>query len=154
MPSSRILPLLCGVLLLAGCQTPLPPPAPPPPAPVCLDPPPPAPEIAQLQAVLATAEDLRKALMLGQGRSSADVAQATAQLDAIAASAEPQTDPLKALAVLLSARLAEQRRLQDSVDKLTAQLRDSQRRSDQLNEKLEALKAIEQTLPAKPGRAP
>ena len=55
------------------------------------------------------------------------------------------------LTAAIAARVAEQRRLQDSVDKLTQQLRDSQRRGDQLSEKLEALKAIEQTLPAKPG---
>lgn len=141
------------VLLLAGCQsTPLPPPAPPP-APVCPEPPP-APEAAELRAVLATAEDLRKALMLSQGRNGAELAQAAAQLDAIAATAEPQTDPVTALAVLLSARVADQRRQQDAIDKLTAQLRDAQRRNEQLNEKLEALKAIEQSLPGKPGRAP
>jgi predicted RNase H-like nuclease (RuvC/YqgF family) len=141
------------VLLLAGCQsTPLPPPAPPP-APVCPAPPP-APEAAELRAVLATAEDLRKALMLSQGRNGAELAQATAQLDAIAATAEPRTDPVTALAVLLSARLADQRRQQDTIDKLTVQLREAQRRNEQLNEKLEALKAIEQSLPGKPGRAP
>jgi hypothetical protein len=153
MCPDRTLPALALALLLAGCQTPLPPVAPPQPVPLCPAPPP-APEIAQLRSVLAVAEDVRKALMLGQGRNAADQAQATAQLEAIAASAEPQTDPLTALAVLLSARLAEQRRQQDNVDKLTLQLKEAQRRNEQLNEKLEALKAIEQTLPLKPGRAP
>ncbi|RZJ09789.1 MAG: hypothetical protein EOP39_10460 [Rubrivivax sp.] len=137
------------LLCLAACQTPPPAPAPPPPAPapVCPEPPPPAPEVDELKAVLGTAEELRKALALG--RSSADIAQATAQLDVIATSADPAAEPLKPLAALMSARVAEQRRLQDSIDKLNQQLRDSQRRNDQLNEKLEALKAIEQTLPAK-----
>ncbi|MGQ3055077.1 MAG: hypothetical protein ACT6S0_25065, partial [Roseateles sp.] len=95
--------------------------------------------------------DLRKALALSQGRSGADLAQAAAQIDVLASATDAPTEPLKALAALLSARLAEQRRLQDNVDKLTLQLRDSQRRNEQLNEKLEALKAIEQTLPGKPG---
>jgi hypothetical protein len=137
------------VLLLVACQTPPPAPLPPPPepAPVCAEPPPPAPEIDELKSVLATVEDLRKALALG--RSSVELTQSAAQLDVIAASTDPATEALKPLAVLLSARVVEQRRLQDSVDKLNQQLRDSQRRSDQLNEKLEALKAIEQTLPAK-----
>jgi len=139
---------LCLVLMLAACQTPPPAPAPPPPAPVCPEPSPPPPEIAELKAVLTTAEELRKALALSQGRSSADLAQAAAQVDVIASDAQA-AEPLKPLAALLSARLAEQRRLQDNVDKLTQQLRDSQRRNEQLNEKLEALKAIEQTLPAK-----
>ncbi|HEY9109671.1 MAG TPA: hypothetical protein VIN58_23605 [Roseateles sp.] len=135
---------LALVLLLAGCQTP---PAPPPPlpAPVCPEPPPPPPEVDELKVVIGQAEDLRKALALG--KSGAELAQAAAQVDAVAADA--QAEPLRQLAFQLSARLAEQRRLQESLDKLTQQLRDSQRRSEQLNEKLEALKAIEQTLPVK-----
>lgn len=140
-----------AVLWLAGCQAP--PQAPPPPAaPVCPAPDV-APEVEQLNALQGQLEELRKTLVLAQGRSPAEQLQASAQLDALALA-----EPLKPLATLLNARLAEQRRLQDNVDKLTAQLRDSQRRNDQLNEKLEALKAIEQTLPAKPatttGRAP
>ena len=151
MPIERRLLQLCVLLALAGCQTPPPAPEPPPPepAPVCPEPPAPPPQVEELKAVLATAEELRKALALSQGRSSADLAQAAAQIELVATSTEPQAEPLKPLAALLSARLAEQRRLQDSVDKLTQQLRDSQRRNEQLNEKLEALKAIEQTLPAK-----
>jgi membrane-bound lytic murein transglycosylase B len=135
------------VLMLVGCQTPPPAPPPPPPAPVCPEPPPP-PEIDELKVVLTTAEELRKAMALSQGRSAAELAQAAAQLDVIAGDAQA-AEPLKPLASLLSARLAEQRRLQENVDRLTQQLRDSQRRNEQLNEKLEALKAIEQTLPAK-----
>ncbi|KQW42379.1 MULTISPECIES: hypothetical protein [unclassified Roseateles] len=139
------------LLLLAGCQTPMPmpPPAPhpTPAAPVC--PEPPAPPVDQLGAVTAYVEDLRKALTLSQGRGSADLAQAAAQIEVLAGATDAPTEPLRAMAALISARLAEQRRLQDNVDKLTLQLRDSQRRNEQLNEKLEALKAIEQTLPAK-----
>jgi len=97
---------------------------------------------------------MRRALLLSQGRSGSELAQAAAQLDVVAVATEPQAEPLKPLAALLSARIAEQRRLQDSVDKLAQQLRDSQRRNEQLNEKLEALKAIEQTLPVKPVTPP
>lgn len=142
----RLLEITLVLLLLAACQTPPPAPAPLPPAPVCPEPPP-APEVQALQGVLTTGEELRRALSLGRG--AAELAQTAAQVDAVATSADPQVEPLKQLAVQLSLRLAEQRRLQESVDKLTQQLRDSQRRTDQLNEKLEALKAIEQTLPAK-----
>ncbi|MBV8037716.1 hypothetical protein [Roseateles sp.] len=149
MRPERRLPIL-ALLLLAACQTPapLPEPAPPPPLPVCPAPPP-APEAGDLQALLAYAQDLHKALAFSQGRGGAELAQATAQLELAASATEPQIEPLKPLATLLAARLAEQRRLQDNVDKLTQQLRDSQRRNEQLNEKLEALKAIEQTLPVK-----
>jgi len=144
--------------LLAACQTPLPAPEPvpepAPPPPACPEPPPPPPQAEELKAVLAYAEDLRKALALGQGRGSTEQAQAAAQLDLVANAADVQAEPLKPLATLLVARLAEQRRLQDNIEKLTLQLRESQRRNDQLNEKLEALKAIEQTLPVKPITTP
>lgn len=172
--------LLWLAATLTACQTPTPAPepAPPPPAPVCPEPPaPPPPQTDELKAALAYATELRtrttpeltpiaeassgaavqamrKALALSQGRSSAELLQAAAQLDIVNAGTDPQAEQLKPLAGLLAARLAEQRRLQDSVDKLSQQLRDSQRRNDQLNEKLEALKAIEQTLPAKPINAP
>jgi hypothetical protein len=169
----------CCLLLLAACPSPLPVPASPPPepapVPVCPEPaaPPPS-EVDELRAVLTYASELRargvaeptpptdvsagtsaqamrRALLLGQGRSSAELAQAAAQLEIVATATDPQAEQLRPLAALLAARLAEQRRLLDSVDKLNQQLRDSLRRNEQLNEKLEALKAIEQTLPAKPG---
>ena len=176
MPVTRRLLELCALLLLAACQTPQPAPPPPPPEPVAACPEPPAPsppEADELRAVLAYASELRargvaeptppvdvsagtaaqamrRALLLGQGRSGTELAQAAAQLDIVNAATDSQAEQLKPLAALLAARLAEQRRLLDSVDKLNQQLRESQRRNEQLNEKLEALKAIEQTLPAKP----
>lgn len=172
--------LLLVTAALTACETPASAPVPPspPPAPVCPEPPAPQPaEVDELKAALAYATELRtrttpeltpipeatnvvavqamrKALALSQGRSSAELQQAVAQLDIVNAATDPQAEQLKPLAGLLGARLAEQRRLQDSVDKLNQQLREAQRRNDQLNEKLEALKAIEQTLPAKPGGAP
>jgi len=95
---------------------------------------------------------IRKAMVLGQGRSGGDWLQAQAQLDSALATAPPG-DALRPLALLLAARLAEQRRLGEANDRLGQQLRDSQRRNDQLSEKLEALKAIEQRLPAAAGAA-
>ena len=146
---------ISALLLLAACQTPAPAPQPLPPAPVCPEPPAAAvPNDDGLKALQAYAADLHKAVLLSQGRSATEQAQAAAQLDAIGNSSDPQAEPLKPLASVLGARLVEQRRLQDNVDKLGQQLRDSQRRNEQLNEKLEALKAIEQTLPVKPGAAP
>ncbi|MFG6456153.1 hypothetical protein [Roseateles sp. BYS96W] len=140
--------VLIGLLSLAACQAPVPVPPPAPPPGVCAKPAAP-PEAESLKAVLAYADELRKTLALAQGRTGAEQAQAAAQLDALAAAPDALAEPLKAVATLSAARLAELRRLQDSVDKLTQQLRDSQRRNEQLNEKLEALKAIEQTLPVK-----
>lgn len=152
------LPLaLVLALQLAGCQTAAPAPVPPPPAPApaCPEPPAPTAPVADGQkALLDYAGELHKAVQLAQGRSAAEQAQAAAQLEALGAATDPQVQALKPLALAIAARQAEQRRQQESLDKLSQQLRDSQRRNEQLNEKLEALKAIEQTLPAKPGAAP
>ena len=46
--------------------------------------------------------------------------------------------------------LGEQRRLEDLLDKQTQQTREVQRRLDQTNERLEALKAIERSLTSRP----
>lgn len=138
---------LLFALLLAACQTPVPAP-PPAPVPACPEPAP-APHAQELKAVLAYAQELHQALALSQGRGVADLAQAAAQLEVLAAAPEAPAESLKAMAAMMSARLAEQRRQQEHIDKLSQQLRDNQRRYDQLNEKLEALKAIEQTLPVK-----
>jgi hypothetical protein len=46
--------------------------------------------------------------------------------------------------------MAEQRRLEDQLEKGAAQRRDQQRTLQQLNEKLEALKAIERSMTARP----
>ena len=171
-----LLVLLAACQTPTPAPTPAPPPAPVCPEP---PPPPPPPEADALKDALVYAAELRtrspaelareattlaalpvepggamqamrRALVLSQGRTPAELLQASTQLDIVNASTEPQAEPLKPLAALLGARIAEQRRLLDNVDKLNQQLRDSQRRTDQLNEKLEALKAIEQTLPVKP----
>ena len=52
----------------------------------------------------------------------------------------------------LAARYAEQRRVEDDRDKQAQQLRDSQRRIDQLNDRIEALRAIERSF-ARPNPA-
>lgn len=106
-------------------------------------------ELATLNEQQALSPELamRKALVLNLGRSAAELALAQAQLEAVIGSAEVQAEVFKPLAGLLVLRVAEQRRLLESMDKLSLQVRESQRRGDQLAEKLEALKAIEHTLP-------
>ena len=65
--------------------------------------------------------------------------------------ADPQlTELLAPLVQLLSSQYAELRRQEESIDKLNGQLRDAQRRIEQLNEKLEALKNIERSLSVRP----
>ena len=60
-----------------------------------------------------------------------------------------QTEDARALhplARLVAARLAEQKRVEDQLERQNQQLRDQQRRIDQLNERLEAMRAIERSL--------
>ena len=105
---------------------------------------------------------LEQALLLAQGRSPADTARALALLETLARSPSPEQQPWQPLARLLIARIGEQRRLEDQLERQAAQLRDSQKTVQQLNEKLEALKAIERSLtqratpppPASPSSAP
>ena len=70
----------------------------------------------------------------------------------------PEAQALHPLARLLASRYGEQRRLEEQLEKQNQQLREVQRRLDQTNDRLEALKAIERSLtsrqPAAPASAP
>ena len=62
--------------------------------------------------------------------------------------------PYRPLARLMANRLMEQRKLEESLVRHAQQLREQQRRIEQLNERLEAMRAIERSLnnraPARP----
>lgn len=108
-------------------------------------------EMTELNAQPRTpALALRKAMVLSMSRAGNDLALAQIHLDTVLSSTDPQAEALKPLARLLGTQWSEQRRLSEALDKLNAQARDSQRKTEQLNEKLEALKTIERTLPASP----
>jgi hypothetical protein len=112
-------------------------------------------EISGLSLQQKSAKNLLQsgmALMLT--RSPGDLARAQAQFDAVAGANEAEAAPLKSLAQLLSSYCAEQRRLADHADKLNAQLKEGQRKNEQLNDMLEALKAIERGLPVRPSSGP
>ena len=94
----------------------------------------------------APAATLELALALSQTRNPADTGRALALLDPIAKSPSPEQQPWQGLARLLQMRLGEQRRLEEQLDRQGKELRESQRNVQQLNEKLEALKAIERSL--------
>lgn len=94
---------------------------------------------------------LQLALALGHTRQSGDVARALSVLDPLARSNAPELAPWQPWARLLESSYLEQKRLEESLERQSQQLRDSQRRMDQLNEKLEALRAIERSLT---GRGP
>jgi len=103
---------------------------------------------------------MQLALLLSQTRVPADLARALGLLQRVIANPSPEAQPLHPLARALAARYVEQRRVEDDRDKQAQQARDSQRRIDQLNDRIEALRAIERsfarpnTTPAVPAAAP
>jgi hypothetical protein len=94
----------------------------------------------------APAVALELSLVLAQTRNPADTQRALALLDPIARTPTLEQQPWQGLARLLLVRLVEQRRLEEQLERQAGQLRESQRNVQQLNEKLEALKAIERSL--------
>lgn len=103
--------------------------------------------LAEPDAAPGTADAaVRRAMLLAAQRGSGDLARAQALLDAVAAPATPDGPALKALAQFLSAAAGDARRQDEAQDKLALQVREGQRRNEQLAEKLEALKNIERAL--------
>jgi len=93
---------------------------------------------------------LELAILLGYTKNNGDVGRALALVDALVRQASPEAAPYQPLARLLQMRYLDQRRLEEQLERQNAQARDSQRRIDQLNDKLEALKAIERSLSTRP----
>lgn len=103
-------------------------------------------QLPSLQGASWAASALELALALAQTRNPGDLTRAIGLVDPVARSAAPEFQPWQPVARLIAARLAEQRRLEEQVERQAQQLRESQRNVQQLNEKLEALKAIERSL--------
>ncbi|MDE2372275.1 MAG: hypothetical protein KGN16_25120, partial [Burkholderiales bacterium] len=93
------------------------------------------------------------ALALAIERGPGDLARAQALLEPLVKDEGEAAQPWRALARWLAARIADQRRSDDQIERLNQQLRDTQRRLDQANDKLAALKAIERSLVTRPGTA-
>ncbi|WP_093164211.1 hypothetical protein [Variovorax sp. YR216] len=96
---------------------------------------------------------MQTALVLAQTRNPADLARAQSLLQKVVANPSAEAQPLQPLARTLVARIAEQRRVEEDRDKQAQQLRDAQRRIDQLNDRIEALRAIERSF-ARPNNPP
>ncbi|MDQ7744969.1 hypothetical protein [Hydrogenophaga pseudoflava] len=116
-------------------------------------------EQAQIGEPGGSAErQMQLALVLSQTHVPVDTARALGLLQRVAASNAPEALELRPLARLLAGRLHEARRLEDQADRLAQQLRESQRRIDVLNDRLEAMRAIERSLtpraPASGGARP
>ena len=95
-------------------------------------------------------EQMDQALAMSMTHNPGDLARAQALLDQVLHNNAPQADPWRSLARLLAYRLGEQKRAEDAVERGAQQLRDAQRdnqrKLDDANAKLEALKAIERSL--------
>ncbi|OBV39583.1 hypothetical protein [Janthinobacterium psychrotolerans] len=112
-------------------------------------------ELVKAQLELARADHaphntIRRAMLQATLRTPGDLARAQTLLDAITQASSDEAKLLAPLAQVLSGQYADLRRQDEVVEKLNGQLREAQRRNDQLNEKLEALKNIERSLSVRP----
>ena len=88
-----------------------------------------------------------------QTRNPSDLAKAQGLMQKVAANTSEHAQPLRPLARALAYRYGEQRRVEDDRDKQAQQLRDAQKRNEQLTERLEALRAIERSF-SRPNNTP
>lgn len=93
---------------------------------------------------------MQLALLLLQTHQPADTARALGLLQRVAGSEAPEASPLRALARVLASRVQDVRRLEDQQERQNVQLRDAQKRIEVLNERLEAMRAIERSLGPRP----
>jgi len=109
-------------------------------------------EVGRLGDAASPEAQLQLSLVLSQLRQLPELIRAQELLARVLGNADAKA--LHPLARLLASRYGEQRRLEEQLDKQNQQLRDVQRRLDQTNERLEALKAIERSLTSRPPAAP
>lgn len=112
-------------------------------------------ELARERAVLlylppTPSSQLRLAMLFGQTRGTADLPRAQALLDKVLRSNEPAAASMHPLARLLATQYHERLRLQAQNERLLLQVTESQRRSSELQDKLDALATIERSLPLRP----
>ena len=109
-------------------------------------------EAGRLGDAASPEAQIQLSLVLSQLRQLPELIRAQELLARVLGNTEAQA--LHPLARLLASRYSEQRRLEEQLEKQNQQLRDVQRRLDQTNERLEALKAIERSLTSRPPAAP
>ena len=103
-------------------------------------------EVARLGNPYLPASQLQLAIVLSQLRQTPELVRAQELLTRLLANSDAEAQALHPLARLLATRYGEQRRIEDLLEKQNQQTREVQRRLDQTNERLEALKAIERSL--------
>lgn len=94
---------------------------------------------------------MQASLLLAQARGPANTARAQMLLQRLLGRGDAQSRALHPLARLLAAHLSESRRADEHNERQAQLLRDTQRRAEQLSERLEAVRAIERSLPSRPG---
>ena len=104
------------------------------------------PEATRLGEAPIPYSQLQLAMVLGQWRQLPESVRAQDLLARVLGNPDADAQLLHPLARLLAARYAEQRRLEEQLERQTQQTREVQRRLDQTSERLEALKAIERSL--------
>lgn len=92
---------------------------------------------------------IRMAMLLGHPRGPLDLPKATALLEGLIKSPDPESISLQALARLLADSYIERQRLDGLVERQSVQIREGQRKAAELQEKIDALADIERTLPAR-----
>lgn len=93
---------------------------------------------------------MQLSLALAQARSASSNARAQMLLQRLLGRDDEQARLLHPLARLLSAQLSESKHSDELLDRQAQLLRDAQRRIEQLNERLEAVRAIERSVPSRP----
>lgn len=93
---------------------------------------------------------LRMAMWLGHPRVQQDLGKALALLDSVLKSSDPAAVPFHPLARLLSDNYVERARLESQLEKQGQQVKESQRKATELQEKLDSLADIERTLTPRP----
>lgn len=93
---------------------------------------------------------LRLAMLFGYPRAPQDMARAMAQLDAVLKSNDPAALALHPLARLLADNYAERQKMEGHLERQGQQLKESQRKAVELQEKIDGLADIERTLPQPP----
>jgi hypothetical protein len=108
-------------------------------------------ELARLSGQAPTAANLlQMALVLLQTRAPGDIGRAAQLLQRVQSDDSREARELHPLARLVAAHLTEHRRLEEQAERSGQQLRDAQRRADQLQDRLDALRAIERARPSRP----
>ncbi|WP_246167797.1 permease [Propionivibrio limicola] len=112
-------------------------------------------ELARERIVLTAmpptpSRQVRLALLLGQPHGPRDLGRALNLLDAVLKSTAPDAVSLQPLARTLASQYQERQRLEALNDKLAQQAKDAQRRSDELQQKLDAITDIEKTMTTRP----